>query len=260
MTTSGKPSHVRSTSFPSESHPSLASVQQCLRSVEAWEASPSRKAASAGGIGHLKNLYTSINAFLQLPLTQQALHVKERLAIELMDDFLSLMDACGMLKESLQHIREKHQYLSSILRRFDSGLETAIGAYRCSRKRMKKDMIKCQRLLRSMEKHVPSSDDNIDMVEQVFIDARAVTFSTISLLSSIVAGTKTTRSVFSRLLSTKIRGAESDEDGSEMERADAAIFRLCGHSSKTEMELRLEDVIRCMIQTRVSLLNIVTGY
>lgn len=200
---------------------------------------------------------------------------------ELTDDFLCLMDACGMVKESLQHMREQHQSLHSILRRSDSGLEAAVGAYQCSRKRMKKNMIRCQRLLRSMEKHVFSSKDNVAMIDQVFLEVKAVTVSTVGLLTSIISGTKTTQSIFSRLLSSRIRGAEADEDdGNEIERADVAIFRLYGHSSKTvkeddagdaqrqiealdirlkETELQLEDVIRYMIQAKVSLLNIVTG-
>ncbi|XP_049935572.1 uncharacterized protein LOC126410379 [Nymphaea colorata] len=252
MAASTKSFHVRSTSFPSNSHPSLAGVQECLNLVKAWEACPSRKAQSAAGIGRLKDLYTSISAFLQLPLTQQALCGKECMVRELMDDFLCLMDACGMVKESLQHIREQHQSLHSILRRSDSGLETAISAYQCSRKRMKKDMVKCQRLLTSVEKHVSSSKDNNDMVDHVFIEVRAVTVATISLLSSILSGSKTTQSIFSRLLSSKNRGA------SEIEKADVAIFRLYGRSSNRETELQLEDVIRCMIQAKVSLLNIVT--
>ncbi|KAF3796666.1 hypothetical protein EJ110_NYTH00864 [Nymphaea thermarum] len=268
--TSAKSFHIRSTSFPSKSHPNLARVQECLHLVKAWEACPSRKAQLVTRLGHLKDLYTSVNAFLQLPLTQQALCGKESLVKELMDDFLCLMDACGLVKDSLQQTREQHQSLRSLLRRGDSGLEAGICAYQCSRKRMKKEMDKCLRLVKSVEKHASSSGDNIDVVDQVFKDVRDVTVSTFSLLSLIVSGRRSTQSIFSRLLSSKSHVAEVDED-CEIERADVAILRLLGHSSKTvgeddaqeaqiqmqaldlklsETEAELEDVFRCMIQAK----------
>ncbi|KAF3796669.1 hypothetical protein EJ110_NYTH00868 [Nymphaea thermarum] len=280
-TTSAKSFHIRSTSFPSKSHPNLARVQECLHLVKAWEACPSRKAQLVTRLGHLKDLYASVNAFLQLPLTQLALCGKESLVTELMDDFLCLMDACGLVKDSLQQTREQHQSLRSMLRRGDSGLEAGISAYQCSKKRMKKEMSKCLRLVSSVEKHASSSGDNLDVVDQVFKDVRAVTVSTFTLLSLIISGRKATQSIFSRLLSSKIHDAEGDEDlVGEIERADMAIFRMQGHSSKTarkedaqeaqrqmqaldlklgETEVELEDLLRCMIQAKVSLLNIVTG-
>ncbi|XP_031494996.1 uncharacterized protein LOC116260700 [Nymphaea colorata] len=279
--TSAKSFHIRSTSFPSKSHPNLARVQECLHLVKAWEACPSRKAQLVTRLGHLKDLYASVNAFLQLPLTQQALCGKESLVMELMEDFLCLMDACGLVKDSLQQTREQHQSLRSMLRRGDSGLEAGICAYQCSRKRMKKEMGKCLRLVSSVEKHASSSGDNLDVVDQVFKDVRAATVSTFSLLSLFISGRKATRSIFSRLLSSKIHDAEGDEDCvGEIERADLAIFRMQGLSSKTarkedaqeaqremqaldlklgETEVELEDLLRCMIQAKVSLLNIVTG-
>ncbi|XP_031495933.1 uncharacterized protein LOC116261354 [Nymphaea colorata] len=279
--TSAKSFHIRSTSFPSKSHPNFARVQECLHLVKVWEACPSRKAQFVTRLGHLKDLYASVNAFLQLPLTQQALCGKESLVRELMDDFLGLMDACGMLKDSLLHMREQHQSLRSMLRRGDSGLEAGICAYQCSRKRMKKDMDKCLRLLRSVEKHASSSSDNLDVVDQVFKDVRAATISIFIHLSSIFSAKKATQSIFSRLLSSKNRDAEADEDGvSEIEKADITIFKLHDKPSKTvsqedardaqrqmealdvslmETEVELEDVLRCMIQAKVSLLNIVAG-
>ncbi|XP_031494998.1 uncharacterized protein LOC116260702 [Nymphaea colorata] len=277
-TTSAKSFHIRSTSFPSKSHPSLARVQECIHLVKAWEACPSRKARLVTRLGHLKDLYASVNAFLQLPLTQQALCGKGSLVREMMDDFLCLMDACGLVKDSLQQTKEQHQSLRSMFRRGDPGLEAGICAYQCSRKRMKKEMGKCLRLVSSVEKHASSSGDNLDVVDQVFKDVRAVTVSTFTLLSLIISGRKATQSIFSRLLSSKIHEAEGDEDFvGEVERADMAILRMHSHSSKTarkedaqeaqrpldlklgETEVELEDLLRCMIQAKVSLLNIVTG-
>ncbi|CAN6480861.1 unnamed protein product [Victoria cruziana] len=279
--TSAKSFHIRSTSFPSKSHPNLARVQECLHLVKAWEACPSRKAQFATRLGHLKDLYASVNAFLQLPLTQQALCGKGSLVRELMDDFLCLMDACGLLKDSLLHMREQHQSLRSMLRRGDSGLEDGICAYRCSRKRMKKDMDKCLRLLRNVEKRASSSSENLDVIDQVFKDVTAATISNFTHFSSALSGKKATQSIFSRLLSSKSRDAAADEDeDGEIEKAEIAIFKLHGKSYKTaskedaqdalrrmealdvslrETEEELEGVFRCMIQAKFSLLNIVTG-
>ncbi|CAN6480858.1 unnamed protein product [Victoria cruziana] len=279
--TSAKTFHVRSTSFPSNSHPDLARVQECLHLVKGGEAYPSRKDQLVTRLGYLKDLYASVSAFLQLPLTRQALCRKQSLVRELMDDFLCLMDACGLVKDSLQQTREQHQSLRSMLRRGDSGLEAGIGAYQCNRKRMVKEMSKCLRLVRSVEKHASSPGDNL-VVDQVFKDVRSVTASTFILLSLTISGKKATKSVFSRLLSSKSHDNEGDEDCiDEIEKADVAIFRLIRHSSKTtaneedaqeaerqmkaldlklsETEAELEEILRCMIQAKVSLLNIVTG-
>ncbi|CAN6480854.1 unnamed protein product [Victoria cruziana] len=269
---------ARSSSFPSTSRPNLADVHECLHLVKAWEACPSRKAQLVTRLGHLKDLYASVNAFLQLPFTQQALCGKEKLVRELMDDFLCLMDACGLVKDSLARMREQHQNLQSMLRRGVYGLESGICAYQCIRKRTRKNMAKCLRLLRNMEKHV-SSNDNLDMVDQIFNDVRAVTVSTFNALSLVISGRKATQSIFSRLLSSV--SPKSDQDGvSEIEKADAAIFRLHGTSLKAvrqedareaqrlmeeldvslrEVEVELDDVFRCMIEAKVSLLNIITG-
>ncbi|XP_031494993.1 uncharacterized protein LOC116260697 [Nymphaea colorata] len=278
--TSAKSFHTRSTSFPSNSRPNLARVQECLDLVTAWEASPSRKTQFPTRLGHVKDLYTSINAFLQLPRAPQALYGKESLVAGLMDDFLCLMDVCGLAADSLLLMREHHQSLRSMFRRGDSGLEAGICAYQCSRKRMRKDMKKCLRLLRSMEKQVSPSNAKLDMIDQVFRDARTVTISTFSLLASTISGQRAARSIFSGLLSSKSHDVEDDEDGASLiEKVDVAIFGLYGHSSKKvednvrdaqkqmealdltlgETEAELEDVFRCLIQVKVSLLNIVTG-
>ncbi|CAN6480860.1 unnamed protein product [Victoria cruziana] len=278
--TSAKPFHIRSTSFPSKSHPNLARVQECLHLMKAWEACPTRKGQSVTRLGHLKDLYASLNAFLQLPLTQQALCGKESLVRELMDDFLCLMDACGLVKDSFQETREQHQFLRSMLRRGDSGLDAGICAYHCSRKKMKKDMGRCLRLVRSVEKHAISTAENPDVVDQIFKGVRAVTVSTLVLLSSNILGRKAGESIFSRLLNSKIHDRKGDEDRvSELERADMAIFKLLA-SSKTsreedaqeaqrqmqaldlqlsEIEVEMENLLRCMIQAKVFLLNIVAG-
>ncbi|XP_031494994.1 uncharacterized protein LOC116260698 [Nymphaea colorata] len=249
MESTAKSFNVRSTSFPSKSHPNLARVQECLHVFKAWEASPSKKAQFVTSLAHLKDLYISINAFLQLPLSQQALCGKERLVGQLMDDFVCLMDVCGMVKDSLLHMKEQYEALRSMLRRGDSGLEASICAYHCSRKRMKKDMAKCLSLLRSVEKHVCSSNDNLDVVDQVLKDVRAAAVSILTFLSSIISGRKASQSIFSkfRTLGSKSQNEKGIHDGaSDIEKADVAILSLYGHSSKAVKEVDARDAQKQM--------------
>ncbi|XP_031495696.1 uncharacterized protein LOC116261197 [Nymphaea colorata] len=275
-TSSSNSFHARSISLPTSSNPILRRVEECLEAAKEWQAKP--HSLTSTGLGHLKDLFCCIDGFLQMAHTQQALCRKDTFVTQLMDDFLRLLDVCGMVKDSVQRMREEQQALQSMFRRRDQNLDVGIGRYQCMRKSMRKDMIKCLQLLKTMEADGSSTNDS--KVEKILRDVRANTVATFEQLASIISARNSLGSIFSKLrCSKKHDGGGAEGKTNEIERLDVIMFALCGHPNKelaedsvqyvkrlmenlesclTGVEDELEGVFRSLITARAALLNFLT--
>ncbi|CAN6480849.1 unnamed protein product [Victoria cruziana] len=266
--------HARSISLPTRSNPILHRVEQCLESAKEWQAKP--RSLTSTGLGHLKDLFCCIDGFLQMSLAQQTLCRKEIFVTRLMDHFLRLLDVCGMVKDSVQQMREEQQSLQSMFRRRDHNLDLGICRYQCMRKSIRKDMIKCLQLLKTIEADASSSNDS--KVENILRDVRANAVATFEQLVSIVSAHSSPAPIFSRIkCSKKHNSGVAERKTNDIERLDVALFTLCSHRNKeladdsvqyvqrlmedlerclTGVEDELEGVFRSMITARVALLNL----
>ncbi|KAF3796662.1 hypothetical protein EJ110_NYTH00853 [Nymphaea thermarum] len=240
-TTSANSFHLRSISLPSTSHPTVGQVEECLNLVKRWVESSTLKKSDCSsvttGLCHLKGLHLSTIDFLQLPLTQQSLRRQENWVNETMEALVGLLDVCEMAKDSSSRLREQYQFLNSLVRRRDSSLHESIGLYQSIRKKMKKDMVKCLRSLRSVRIKRAAADDAV--ICGTLSDVIANTISVFELLIPVISGQNSSESAFSKLRflgSKKCDMSDECTSTSEIDRLDAVLHAAYGSSSKESRE------------------------
>ncbi|KAF8377729.1 hypothetical protein HHK36_031113 [Tetracentron sinense] len=287
------PSHVRSISLPSRSHPLTASVEEQLDRLRSSEAIlPSSPSSICNNLGVLSDLYERVDGVLQLPLTQQSFsHERnEKWMDEVLDGSLRLLDVCGTTRDVFLLMKECVQDLESSLRRRKGGefdLANEVGAYLISRKKVNKVIRKYFGDLKSVEKHTFSApvDKDRDLVVMVSLlrEVEAITLSVFESLLSFVNGPKakskqSSWSLVSKLMHTKRVVCEVEEANiNEVHKVDVAMYALNSkksckqidvmqvrnlqkrlealESNIQDLEEGLEFVFRRLIKTRVSLLN-----
>ncbi|XP_058100076.1 uncharacterized protein LOC131244574 [Magnolia sinica] len=291
------PHHVRSMSMPSQSHPLALNLEEEIIKLKTWVSfSSSTSSLTAemicNGLGHLKCLYDSVDDILQLPLSQQALvyHQHQKWAEEVLDKSVRLLDICGTTRDILSQTKESVKDLRSALRRRggDLCLESKVRSYICSRKKMTKDICKCIGALKQMDKKHGSTslldqDPDLSIVGDVMSITISVLQAILSFMSTSAQKPKPRKWLLVSKLMHKGQVACEEDDASdvnEVESADTALFALSGQTrikgieiekvnkalkrlegmeiSIDGVEAQLECMFRCMIQTRVSLLNIIT--
>ena len=127
--------HVRSNSFPSQSHPSSTRIEQELTKMKAWEATSTPTSDSiTTGLSFLEDLYISLEDLLNMSSTQKAIsHLQgEKFVEELLDSSVKILDICGITRDTMSQIKENVQTLHSALRRrkADSSIESSVAEYK----------------------------------------------------------------------------------------------------------------------------------
>ncbi|KAF8013177.1 hypothetical protein BT93_I1148 [Corymbia citriodora subsp. variegata] len=267
--------HARSVSLPSKPNPLI--VEDHLRRIRSSEAATTCSISSVSSmISSLTNFYDSIDDLLLLPHTQQALVQKER--AEVLERSLGLLDICSTSKDVVAQTKETVQVLQSALRRRrgnEMALRNEVRAYLASRKRAKKTIQNCLKALK-IKSTISSADQSCVTMVSMLREAEGVTLKTIESLLTLVHG-KSSRSFFSKLMHSTRVAADEIVSGSKLEIVDAVVDTLLSYKSGkasniqmehvqkalAELESHIQDIeeemerlIRRMIKTRVSLLNI----
>ncbi|XP_021286402.1 uncharacterized protein LOC110418102 [Herrania umbratica] len=237
----------------------------------------------------LRDLLDSFDKFLLLPQTQQVFYPEcdEKLADDLVDGLLLLLDVCGTAKDVLSQAKEHVQDLQSMLRRRRADefeLAKEVGEYLGSRKKAKKLIHKVLKDLKTKRTCSPPEKGNdtmtmVNMARQI----QGVTLTTLQSLLFYVSGLKPQSKLSSWALvsnlmrSTHVACIDEAMESNEFEKGDAALQILLGHKTKKssnvhienvqtdlgKLELSVEDLeqeLECLhrglIKARVSLLNI----
>ncbi|KAJ8771036.1 hypothetical protein K2173_023361 [Erythroxylum novogranatense] len=280
--------HVRSISLPSRSHPSAHKVEEELNKLRTWEASSTLTSTSGPiliGLAGIADLCSSMDDLLNMASIQEVLsrHKDELCMNELLDRSVKFLDICGIARDVMLQFKEQIRSLQSVSRRRkgDSTIESILSSYTCFRKKMNKE---AKRLIASL-KHINNKLGNlafseqdkhfsamIQMLREVDMINICVLKSVLTFFSTPISNSKQIKWSFVSKLMHKgmLTSEEKQEDMNELENVDAVLCDGFAFKKKqrvqevlealeihiSDIENGLERVFRCLIKTRVSMLNI----
>ncbi|XWS55161.1 hypothetical protein CRYUN_Cryun10bG0151200 [Craigia yunnanensis] len=277
--------HARSNSLPSRPHPLIPQIDEHLCRLKSNEADSSSSPSIDEKLSGLRDLYELVDSLLQLPLTQKSLAKQcyDKQVNELLNGSLKLLDVCGVAKDALLQAKEDTQKLQSILRRRrddGAGFTNEAKEYLASRKKAKKLINKSLRYLKSK----CNLENDVEATFSMLREVEGVTLTLFESLLSYISGTKmqpksTNWSLVSKLMHSKRVTCEGEAtETNEFERVDAVLCTLISHKTRissntstenAQIELQklessiqelegVECVLRLLIKTRVSVLNILS--
>ncbi|WOG97729.1 hypothetical protein DCAR_0417070 [Daucus carota subsp. sativus] len=280
--------HSRSSSFPSKSHPLTTSVEDQLSRLRASEAASTSASSACKNLDSLQDLHQHINEVFQLPSFHRAFSQKRSALDEILEGSLRLLDFCSIAKEALLSTKESIQVLQSSLRRKsrETGLTQEVMSYMASRKKILQLVSKSMKSLINFEKNIslPFSNEDADLeaIVNMAREVQAVSFSVLKSVLSHVSDTKATSKqsgwlkVSKFMQSKRVSSDTKDTEDHEVKKIDEALNALTVQKSCKdintvqnvlkqlqtlecsiqELEEGLEPIFRCLLNTRVTLLNV----
>ncbi|PKI55152.1 uncharacterized protein LOC116215329 [Punica granatum] len=273
-------SHIRSNSLPSSTHPLSNTVEEQLQWLRSCEATSS-SSSMCQKLGGLKDLYDSVDDWLQLSLAQQVLsNQNNRQCIkDLLDGSLQTLDVCGTLLEVLTQMKDSIRELESSLRRRTASANE-LDAYIASRKKMKKVICRMMENLKKIEKkqNILKKEDKVEQEAALSMlrEVGQISLSVFESLLSFLCKPKTRSngwSLVSKVVSSKRISREALTTASEVEELDTELLVLKSGKDKNilihnvqkhvqalessiwEIEEVSECAFRSLLKTRVALLN-----
>ncbi|XP_030522989.2 uncharacterized protein LOC115735727 [Rhodamnia argentea] len=270
--------HARSVSLPSKPNPLIPQAENYMRRISSSEAATTSSFSSVHRmISSLEDFYASVDDSLLLPHAQRALVQEGR--DEVLESSLGLLDICSTGRDVVAQTKEAVQELQSMLRRRrgdELALRIEVRAYLASRKRAKKTIQNCLKNSK-IKSTISSADQSGVTMVSMLREAQGVALKMIKSLLTLVHGKSTSCSFFSKWMRSNRVAADERASHSELEIVDAAIYALLSHkigkasniqtehvqkvlaeleSHIQDIEEEMECLIRRLIKTRVSLLNI----
>lgn len=256
--------HFRSISLPSRLHPiNSPAFEAEFQKLKSCQTCPVSSETIQSGLLGLAELYNSIQEHTQH--NQDGKSIEESL-----ESSIELLDSCTAIRELVQMLRENVQALQSGLRRkgVDPAINDDVSSYFSLRKKMNKCIAKSMKAIKNMENKNGSS--NLITLNDLTL---AIFKSVLIFLSSPTA------KIGGWNLISKMIVTKSDKDCgviSEVGCVDLALKMLQSSkvvdvqmlktslrnldSSAEAIEAGLERLFRQLLQTRVTLLNILTDH
>ncbi|CAI9280211.1 unnamed protein product [Lactuca saligna] len=285
-------SHGRSISLPSTLDQDHA-FNQFYRSHTSQEATTSCPSSSHIGdkLNCVNDMYESIQPFLTLPSTQHSLShgcLKEQLN-KFLDELIGLLDLCSTIKDALSTSTDYAIDLQSLLRRKRGdihGLTSSVEDYLSNRRKVKKSLYKAllglQKQSGSSTKECPCKTSNIN----ILMEMRSNTLAVFESLLVFLLGSNTQSgpkgwflvSKMHRIGAKRVQCVETIEESVVQKVHDELHVLIRNKNTKSDrlvlesikrglkkMEFSLQDLIdqleglcRCLIKSRVSILNIIS--
>ncbi|XP_049398915.1 uncharacterized protein LOC125862835 [Solanum stenotomum] len=227
----------------------------------------------------LRDLHESANDMLHSPVIKREIahQGQEKWTHEVSETSLRMLDVCGTTKDVLLLVKDHVHDLKCTFRRISVGensiTENKFAPFHCHRKKLKKEMLKRLHSLKGMKNNTKcidlssSSIDNENNLMVVVNVLREVRVATMSILESLMAlmsmpspnaTRKTSKGYFGSKLLMRVNSLSS------WEKCDAMTLQ-CANKRLEAVELAIENlegelecIIRRLIRTRVSLLNLLT--
>nr|GME19582.1 uncharacterized protein LOC109181230 [Ipomoea batatas] len=218
----------------------------------------------------LRDLHDSANDLLHSPVIKReiATHRQEKLVHDVSEASLRMLEVCGTTKDVVLRVKDHLHDLRSAFRRIMVGetacAESKLQTFRCDRKKLRKEMMKRMDSLKGMRKKnaclaaakemsaAAADDDDIRAVVNVLREA----------VMSLMSMPCPDRSAAAASFAAKLMRVNSL---SRWEKCDATTLQCANTRLEAvemavgDLEWELEAIIRRLIRTRVSLLNILTN-
>ncbi|KAI9200139.1 hypothetical protein LWI28_003191 [Acer negundo] len=257
------------------------------------EATTSSTSILCQNLAGLKDLFDCVDNMLQLPLTRKALCNEQqdhKCVEDVLDGSLRLLDMCGNTRDVFSYAKSCTQELESSLRRRnvrEFSLANEIDKYMISRKKVNKMVRKCSSNLKDNLQIISDQELVVVTIVDILREVESVSFrvfnSLLSFVSPYKARSKSSTGWFlvlkfikSKRVSCKEQENEEEMILDSLEKLDCALYDLVWNkkgidamqlqktqkglqaleSTMQEIEEGLECVFRCLIKTRVSLLNV----
>ncbi|KAL7155595.1 hypothetical protein ABFS83_03G086000 [Erythranthe nasuta] len=258
--------HSRSNSFPSQSHPTIESVENQLCRLR-----DSESTSVCSNLASLRNLHERINDLIQMPSVQQTLSQGNWIN-ELLEGSLKLVDLCSLSREIMCLTKESVQDLESSIRRNKAETATSadVSAYVASRKKITKMVNKSIKNLKSFNHKSTTDNDLLTMLKETESHDLSVLKSVLILLSGEnKRSNQTSWSLLSKFTAQNSRvcsesGAEDlsslniEKSTKNMDSKNMLKKLKSSEMTIQEIEEGLEALFRSLVKTRVSLLNVLS--
>ncbi|CAL9752243.1 unnamed protein product [Musa acuminata subsp. burmannicoides] len=279
---------ARSVSLPARLHPLADHLRPELCALRSWCPSPS-PASLSDGLVRVQLLLAALPDLLSLPQAQDPLRRRRRysrLADRLLDDLLRLADAHASFRSAALDLKHRLSATRAALRRRNDGLR--LSSCLRSQRRAEKELFKLASLIRVVGRSPPlftgSADEEEAELAKVMKEVITVTAATSAAVFNGVAALSASTTMATPALpptctwvaavmrwrerarlkllkkgggTEKSKEVEVDEEEEEEEMG--ALERLVElEDCMAEMEKGSELVFRTLVNTRVSLLNILT--
>ncbi|XP_021902707.1 uncharacterized protein LOC110818230 [Carica papaya] len=280
--------HIRSISLPCRSHPLISLLKDHITQLKSWSSNKPQQPTSAwlcDGLTRLKDLHDSLHDLLDLPQTQDSLRNRNQWVETLLEDFLRLVDVYGIFQTSVLALKEEQSAAQVDIRRRD---DSKVALYLKSRRKIAREMLNLVSTIRCISaKNYPDSvtafivsigDAELAAVISDVVEATVMV--SVALFNGIYGAfgwRKTSWRLVERLYSKKAKRVTAAEGIQELQLVGEES--LWGLRKKGDEEVRIvlskmleleecirgienesERVMRSLITTRVSLLNILTNY
>jgi Arabidopsis protein of unknown function len=256
--------HARSVSLPCRSHPLISNLEEQIRIVRSWAANTEGSSAwIEAGLAHIEQLQIALDDFLQLSKTQETLRAAATVD-QLLDNLLQLVDAYGSFVSTILTLKECHSNIQSASRRQDEvGMTSSLRLQR----NVEKEIAQLSSSLKAISKckyQAVSSDAKEIEIASIIIEAISATafasmvaFTGVETLSISASSKKSSRTmkslkklaISSSLMKRATRKHEDIDTSEKFEELNECI---------RNAECFSERVFRSLINSRVSLLNIMT--
>ncbi|XP_015065454.1 uncharacterized protein LOC107010676 [Solanum pennellii] len=284
MATFSSKSNKRSISLPSRSHPATQIIEEELNKLKTWEFSASPTAAEAvfRGLIGLGEVHKCMIDLLNLPLTLQSLSQcqNKKWVDEILDKSVRFLDICGTTRDIVSQFKENVKDVQSSLRRRKEDL--SINNYTIFRKKMKKEAKSLITALKRMDHEevvdVMEVDDQlVSAVIRVLREVATMGISVFQILLNYLSASNSKPISKWSLVSRLVNKGGDQGNVNEIESVDVALSSLskCGPNevekiqfvlSKLErveahfecIENGLDNIFRCLIRSRSTLLNVVS--
>ncbi|KAG5623217.1 hypothetical protein H5410_008435 [Solanum commersonii] len=282
MATFSSKSNKRSISLPSRSHPATQNIEEELNKLKTWEfsASPTAEAVYNGLVG-FGEVHRCMGDLLNLPSTLQALSQcqNKKWVDEILDKSVRFLDICGTTRDLMSQFKENVKDVQSSLRRKKGDL--SINNYTTFRKKMKKEAKSLITALKRMDHEevvdVMEIDDQlVSAVIRVLREVATIGISVFQMVSNFLSA-PISKPISKWSLVSRLVNKGDQDNVNEIESVDVALNSLSKPGpnemekiqfvqSKLEtveahfecIENGLDNIFRCLIRSRSTLLNIVS--